>query len=575
VIVDAHTGEVLQPKRDLIVCDWPTGKVFIPNPVVCAQRPDFRAPSANPSLCQFTCQATPQSDIDQRRQDGNLLDLARNSNGNFVLDGPYVKIVNLHAPNITPPEKPPNPDGSPVRFDYTSDQDGFEAVMVYYHVDTVQRYIQQELGINNANNRQILCDSKDNGYMGGIFPQPHCHSDGSLGFSSPHTHTTDANGHPKGICVPDRAEDADCILHEYAHSILIDQKADYVNEGHWDTPNPETGRAETASLKESFADLLATVYFAPEHNTFQPDVFEDWAYVHRVEPSYGSQAGLRRMQGTRRYPQGWGSDEYENSLFWSNPMWDIYLAMGGGSGDLNVRIGARNTLLKTHLLSNFHISNDAGLPRAAEVFTQQYLRLEEYQAAHAREILQAFHDHTILECTEGSHLEIIACVAHQKRGDLRSLARWLKRLSSVLNNTNPFKRRSVLDSITKESMSSIQKIMMRGDNWLSALIINTGQEEARTCLVRFNYRPIQPDQVPPDTQTITLNGRYICGSAGFELKPFEFQVLTTRLPTQTSLFTKNAVILAEVWNPVDNICLPATVAASQGKLHACLATVSS
>ena len=78
------------------------------------------------------------------------------SGGNHKLEGLYVKSHNFGAPNLTAPEVLNAND-----FNYSSGDDRFEWVNVYYHVDTVQRYIQS-LGITTANNRQTECDAHDN-----------------------------------------------------------------------------------------------------------------------------------------------------------------------------------------------------------------------------------------------------------------------------------------------------------------------------------------------------------------------------------------------------------------------------
>jgi hypothetical protein len=457
--------------------------------------------------------------------------------------------------------------------------------MVYYYVDTLQRYIQRDLGIYNANNKQILCDPKDNGFMGTSFPQPHCHPDGSLGFSSPRTYSLDNPlEDQKGICLPDRAEDADCILHEYAHSILRNQKNDYTDMGPWEAPNSGTNRLETAAIKEGFADILATVYFAPEHNAFQPDVFEDWAYAHRAEtqqyPQYGGQGGLRRMAGARRYPQGWGADDHENGLFWSNTMWDIYLAMGGASNDLNVRIAARNELLKTHLLSNFQIINDASLPDAAEVFTQQYLALPDYQGRHAKAILQKFHDHAILECVPGSKLQIVELRSQGYPLPPQELVAHQSQLQAQMDRAG---RLALISSLRRQNTSAEQTIRYGADNWFFVLITNEGTGAARSGVVTFSFlpsvrRPRIPNALSPSTlysDTLRMaRSQQVCGSVMFDLPSFGCRVLRARFPRDMIPGAPYGVIVAEVWNPVDKLPSRFTRSTGEGKLHACIAIVS-
>ena len=48
-----------------------------------------------------------------------------------------------------------------LQFNYTRANDSFEDVMSYYHIDTLQRYIQS-LGFKNINNRSIKSECKWN-----------------------------------------------------------------------------------------------------------------------------------------------------------------------------------------------------------------------------------------------------------------------------------------------------------------------------------------------------------------------------------------------------------------------------
>jgi hypothetical protein len=70
---------------------------------------------------------------------------------------------NFGPPNIAPPT-----EVSANNFKYSSGDDRFENVMVYYHIDSVQRYIQS-LGITTAHNSQISADAHDGAGGGGFF----------------------------------------------------------------------------------------------------------------------------------------------------------------------------------------------------------------------------------------------------------------------------------------------------------------------------------------------------------------------------------------------------------------------
>lgn len=117
------------------------------------------------------------------------------SNGTFKLEGPYVKITEFESPVIQPVT---SSDGN---FFYGRAASGFEDVNAYYHLDSMQRYIQS-LGFNNLANLQILVDTHSN------FGQ-----DNSYYTSSPSPRLAFGEG---GV---DDAEDADVIVHEYGHAL--------------------------------------------------------------------------------------------------------------------------------------------------------------------------------------------------------------------------------------------------------------------------------------------------------------------------------------------------------------------
>ncbi|MFB9052014.1 T9SS type A sorting domain-containing protein [Formosa undariae] len=133
--------------------------------------------------------------LDDARTDVSFL-IANSENGVYTLKGDYLEIK-----DIQDPETGLFQQKSPV-FSFTRDQDGFEAVNAYYHIDKNMRYINETLGIelkSMYNDGVILYDphafnGSDNSSYGG----------GVLKF---------------GIGGVDDAEDADVIVHELGHGI--------------------------------------------------------------------------------------------------------------------------------------------------------------------------------------------------------------------------------------------------------------------------------------------------------------------------------------------------------------------
>ncbi|MGJ5643029.1 T9SS type A sorting domain-containing protein [Formosa sp. S-31] len=122
--------------------------------------------------------------------------IANSENGVYKLKGKYSEIKEIQNPETGLFEQT-----SPV-FNFSRDEDGFEAVNVYYHIDRNMRYINETLGIplqSMFNNGIILFDphafnGADNSSYGG----------GILKFGT------------GGV---DDGEDADVIVHELGHGI--------------------------------------------------------------------------------------------------------------------------------------------------------------------------------------------------------------------------------------------------------------------------------------------------------------------------------------------------------------------
>ncbi|MEM7367229.1 MAG: T9SS type A sorting domain-containing protein [Bacteroidota bacterium] len=159
-------------------------------------------------------------------------------NGLFHLKGPYVSIED-RAPFSTPPATSTTGD-----FFFTRDQSEFEDVMVYYHIDTFQRYIQH-LGFTNLQNQPFLAD-------------PHGKSDLDQSVFV-------INGNSSYILFGDGgvddAEDADVIIHEYGHAL-----------SHAAAPDTRSG-VERKGLDEGIGDYFASSYSQDISNWGWHEVF--------------------------------------------------------------------------------------------------------------------------------------------------------------------------------------------------------------------------------------------------------------------------------------------------------------
>lgn len=142
----------------------------------------------------------------------------------FRLSGPYVELQSIKTGSPAPAT---SADGT---FYFRRDSSSFEDVMVYYHIDRFQRYVQS-LGYLNLQNEPIAADAH--------------------GFTSDVSAFVPNNGNSYllfGTGNVDDAEDADVIVHEYIH--VLSYAA---------APETNSGR-ERRGLDEGLADYFAAAY---------------------------------------------------------------------------------------------------------------------------------------------------------------------------------------------------------------------------------------------------------------------------------------------------------------------------
>ena len=183
---------------------------------------------------------------------------------------------------------------------YHRDVDQFEQVMGYYWVTTSQRYLQH-LGFGSTlrpvNQRQI--ELRINQYGG----------DNSF-FRDDKANITLGKG---GV---DDAEDAEVIVHEYGHSVQDGQVPGFGTD------------LESGSIGEAFSDYLAVVVtsWAAGVPTQAPEAcVADWDSVSytRTTPHC-----LRRVDGTKHYPEDVEGEVHADGEIWSSALWGIHQALG-------------------------------------------------------------------------------------------------------------------------------------------------------------------------------------------------------------------------------------------------------
>ncbi|SFE33966.1 Zn-dependent metalloprotease [Bacillus sp. OV194] len=279
-IVHAGNGRLIE-KKDLNQKATGSGQVFLPNPVESsgsaaglADNNDADSPALNAQL-----------------KNVQLLGL----DGTGKLAGQYVAI-NSKA----------RTKSSTLTFNYTRSDNQFEDVMAYYHIDTLQRYIQS-LGFTNINNRSITANvntyKQDNSF-----------------YSPTKKDLTFGSG---GV---DDAEDAGVIAHEYGHSIQDNQVPGFGDS------------LEGGSMGEGFGDYLGATY----EDAVTGDGFGHACVAEWDSTSYSSSNPpcLRRLDENKVYPRDVAGEVHADGEIWSQPLYELAGAIG--------RDAATKIILQSH-----------------------------------------------------------------------------------------------------------------------------------------------------------------------------------------------------------------------------------
>ena len=263
IYIDAATGEIIEKHNLLRFVDG-KGRVFDPNPVVSLNDTTLNDKSQLP---------------DKAYKEVVLRDL---KNTGFI-EGPFVT-TNTTRNRV----KRKNCD-----FRFKRNNRAFKEVMVYFHIDRIQRYLQG-LGFKNVLNHPIPVNidgqRDDNSH--------YSPSDKNLTFGT------------GGV---DDAEDAEIILHEYGHAIQDDQV-------------PGFGASdEGGAMGEGFGDFLAASFFSDVKPQQLKPTLGNWdatAYSGD-EPPY-----LRRLDSNKKYPKDLDHEVHDDGEIWSACLWELRAALG-------------------------------------------------------------------------------------------------------------------------------------------------------------------------------------------------------------------------------------------------------
>lgn len=334
-VIDATTGNVLQVEDRIHSIDG-SGQVFNPNPITSTNNNRLNhtnVPNTNPNP-YFT---------------ETLYNLETPASGPFRLRGPFVSVEDIEWPPHAPAA-----ETSP-SFVYDRSNDNFLDVMLYYHIDRSQRYIQS-LGFIDINNRQIRADSQ------------------ALFFEGCNAHY---NASPVGAgyltfgrCEARVAEDAEAIIHEYGHAIQDNQTIGKYNV-----------LGFPRAMGEGFGDYWGVSSYLSEARASgsDPACFAEWIHegpcLRRVD---------RNLTRTDFVVRG---DEHANGQIWSRTLWDMLNSLGKTTADRLI------------LQSHFNVPTNLDFKTAADAIMTADFQL--YFGSHLAQLCTIFTNrriYTMADC---------------------------------------------------------------------------------------------------------------------------------------------------------------------------------
>jgi len=223
-----------------------------------------------------------------------LLDITF-SGGNYSLVGPYAEIVDSEAPNNGLFEQASSD------FLYQRNDDRFEAVSVYYHIDTSMRYINTVLNISLMPYQYATGVRVDPSGLSGADNSHYSSGSGELAFGEG--------------CVDD-AEDSDVVYHELGHGIH-----DWVTSG---------GLSQVDGLSEGSGDYWAQSYNRSLGNWTPADAAHN--YVFNWDGHNECWNGRVTDYGAA-YPGGLVGQIHTDGQIWSSCLMNIYDIIGRAKTD--------------------------------------------------------------------------------------------------------------------------------------------------------------------------------------------------------------------------------------------------
>ena len=343
VYVDARNGSPIGAE-DRMVHATGTGRVFDPDPESKTGNTNLR----DSSDVNFTIPFPGAYDI------RTLLDLT-NTGGTYSLDGPFARMIDFESPNSAPVTAT-HPDS----FRFQRNPQGFEEVLVYYHIDSFQRYIQS-LGFTNVNNRVQELDAHG---LSGIDNSHYVISSTRIAFGD------------GGV---DDGEDADIVIHEYGHAIQ-----------HNITPG--WGGGQEGQMGEGFGDYLAGSYSRSIYPAYQPNFVFNWDGHNEFWP------GRLLIDPSLHYPEDCCGGVHASGTLWCSGLMDAWEDVGRPVMD---------RLVFDH---HFALGTSATMADAASQIIQSDFDL--YGGAHVGQLVAVFDSWGFVNAED-----FIPSIAHTPLGD--------------------------------------------------------------------------------------------------------------------------------------------------------------
>ena len=303
ILVDAQTGEIFKAVDHTLFHNSSksngdkttatgTGWVFDPDPL-----------SRSGEFYQANGQFGDNNDADSDSLTAQLIETAlnditfRESDSLYLLDGTYAEILDWDQPFKGEFSQPSD------TFHFTRNDDAFEAVNVYYHIDKSMRYINETLGFELMPYQ----------YIGGVKADPHgWNGQDQSSYAIFRGRLTFGEG---GV---DDAEDVDVILHELGHGLH-----DWLTNG---------GLSQVNGLSEGCGDYWAQSY-SRSTGFWQPGEPQyNWVFHWDGHNQFWSG---RRTDYTAQYPQGLVNQIHTDGQMWASTLMSIWNEIGRTATDRN------------------------------------------------------------------------------------------------------------------------------------------------------------------------------------------------------------------------------------------------